>query len=118
MCECEDQWISKLQLFGITTTLISACGSDGSKAVDDPGTCSSCQNMSYQCFNNSIVCPGDSWYRVDSVDGCNCAYQVELSLYDLICSDIDECQNSSICLGTCINTPDLISATVTKVYIM
>ena len=104
-CGCEDQWISKLQLFGITTILTSACGNDGSKTVDDPGTYSSCQNMSYQCFNNSIVCPGDSWYRVDGVDGCNCTYPVELSLYDLICSDVDECQNSSICLGTCINTP-------------
>ena len=105
-CSCADQWISKLSSYGITIiTDQSSCVGGGLMNVDDPILYSSCQNKSYQCFNKSIVCPRDNWYRVDTDEGCNCTYPVELSTNQFTCPDIDECQNSSICQGNCINTP-------------
>ena len=47
---------------------------------------------------------GENWNRVDTVDGCECIYPEESYAVSEICNDVDECEDSSICQGNCINT--------------
>ncbi|KAI6653876.1 Fibulin 1, partial [Oopsacas minuta] len=110
-CTCELEWISILQNeYSIQLELdpSSYCSGNPSLQVDDPSLYVNCSNPSYQCFNHLIVCPGDNtWYRVDTEDGCNCTYPPKRAFYNdssFVCSDIDECEDSSICKnGNCTN---------------
>ncbi|KAI6659212.1 hypothetical protein LOD99_14885 [Oopsacas minuta] len=111
-CTCEMEWMSKIEneyRIRIELDPSSYCSGNSSLQVDDPSIYVNCSNPSYQCFNHSIVCPGNNtWYRVDTEDGCNCTYPPERAFYDdssFVCSDIDECEDSSIiCQGNCTNT--------------
>ncbi|KAI6659213.1 EGF-like domain-containing protein [Oopsacas minuta] len=110
-CTCETEWISQLEAFGIYGIVDEyfECIQYPGFLADDPSIYVNCSNPSYQCFNHSIVCPGNNtWYRVDTEDGCNCTYPPERAFYDdssFVCSDIDECEDSSItCQGNCTNT--------------
>ncbi|KAI6658949.1 G-protein coupled receptor [Oopsacas minuta] len=110
-CTCEMEWISILKNeYSIRISLdSSSCSGNPSLQVDDPSLYVNCSNPSYQCFNHSIVCPGNNtWYRADTEDGCNCTYPPERAFYNdssFVCSDIDECEDSSItCQGNCTNT--------------
>ena len=111
-CSCEYEWISKLQSeFNIQVQLdtFTFCPSNPGIQVDDSSLYTNCSNnVTYQCFNHSIVYEGDNWLRVDSGNSCLCTYPTERRFYNetsLVCSDIDECEDdSTICEGTCVNT--------------
>ncbi|KAI6648057.1 Fibrillin-2-like [Oopsacas minuta] len=110
-CTCETEWISQLEAFGIYGIVDEyfECIQHPGFLADDPSLYVNCSNPSYQCFNHSIVCPGNNtWYRVDTEDSCNCTYPPERAFYNdssFVCSDIDECEDSSItCQGNCTNT--------------
>ncbi|KAI6648058.1 hypothetical protein LOD99_8260 [Oopsacas minuta] len=111
-CTCETEWISTLCGHKISVNLDSFnyCPGNPGIQVDDPNLYVNCNNTnpSYQCFDHSIVCPGDNtWYRVDTEDSCNCTYPPERAFYNdssFVCSDIDECEDSSICENSnCMN---------------
>ncbi|KAI6650662.1 hypothetical protein LOD99_7712 [Oopsacas minuta] len=110
-CACEYQWIAKLSTEGnayIVTNDDGLCvGTDLS--LKDPSVYSDCVVQSYRCLDQSFVCPGDNtWYKVDTEDGCNCTYPPERTFYNdssFVCSDINACEDSSIiCQGNCTNT--------------
>ena len=104
-CTCDTQWISKLSDFGISLQLTgSTCIGEVSRQASNSTLYANCEYSSFQCFNKSIECVGENWTRVDTVDGCECIYSVELYTVSEICSDVDECEDSSICQGNCINT--------------
>ena len=104
-CTCDTQWISKLSDFGISLQLYgSTCIGEASRQVNDSTLYVNCEYSSFQCFNKSIECVGENWNRVDTVDGCECIYPEESYTVSEICSDVDECEDSSICQGNCINT--------------
>ena len=111
-CSCEYEWISKLQSeFNIQVLLdaFTSCPGNPGIQVDDSSLYTNCSNnVTYQCFNHSIVCEGDNWLRVDSGNSCLCTYPTERRFYNetsLVCSDIDECEDeSTICEGICVNT--------------
>ncbi|KAI6655944.1 CD93 antigen [Oopsacas minuta] len=110
-CTCETEWIYILEdVYNVEIELDSYnfCPGNPGLQVDDPSLYVGCVNPDYPCFNDSIVCQGYNWYRVDTETGCNCTYPPERALYNnssFVCSDIDECEDSSItCQGNCINT--------------
>ncbi|KAI6659199.1 hypothetical protein LOD99_14873 [Oopsacas minuta] len=111
-CTCEMEWMSKIENEYRIRIYINSrgyCPRNPSLQVDDPSLYVNCSNPSYQCLDRSIVCPGDNtWYKVDTEDGCNCTYPPERAFYNdssFVCSDIDECEDSSIiCQGNCTNT--------------
>ena len=104
-CTCDTQWISKLSDFGISLQLYgSTCIGEASRQANDSTLYVNCEYRSFQCFNKSIECVGENWNRVDTVDGCECIYPEESYTVSEICSDVDECEDSSICQGNCINT--------------
>ena len=103
-CGCGDQWLSKVESFGIIIDADYPGCNGGVNKVKELRTYRKCPKNNFHCFNKSIICPGDSWYRTDTEEGCNCTYPMELFLNELVCSDIDECQDSSICQGNCSNT--------------
>ncbi|KAI6657757.1 Deleted in malignant brain tumors 1 protein-like [Oopsacas minuta] len=111
-CTCETQWISIFQNeYNVNIGLDSYnfCSGNPNLQVDDPALYASCSNPSYQCFDHSLVCQGsNTWYRVDTENGCECTYPPERALYNnsnLVCSDLNECEDSSItCQGKCTNT--------------
>ena len=102
-CTCDTQWISKLPSFGVTlNTAGSTCVGD-SREVSNTTLYTSCEARSYQCFNKSIECIGDNWFRIDTGDGCECSYQEKRPSASELCNDINECENSTICGGNCTN---------------
>ena len=111
-CSCEYEWISKLQSdfdFILELDPFTFCPGQPGVQVNDSSLYVNCSNnVTYQCFNHSIVCEGDNWLRVDSGNSCICTYPPERRLYNqtsFVCSDINECENESIiCQGNCSNT--------------
>ena len=110
-CSCEYEWISKLSDFNINLYLdsLTFCPSMPGIQVNNSVLYTNCNNeVTYQCFNHSIVCEGDNWLRVDSGNSCLCTFPPERRFYNetsLVCSDIDECETDTIiCQGNCTNT--------------
>ena len=101
-CTCEYRWVTQLEHFGINVFLKDkACVGNLNQEADDPTLYSSCGERSFQCFDKSIECVGENWNRVDTLDGCECVYPEEPSNV----SEVNECEDSSICQGNCTKTP-------------
>ena len=111
-CSCKYEWISKLESdFNIELQLdsLTFCPGQPGIQVDDSSLYTNCSNdVTYQCFDHSIVCEGENWLRVDSGNSCICTYPPERRLYNetsFVCSDVNECEDgSTVCQGNCINT--------------
>ena len=111
-CSCKYEWISKLKSdFNINLLLnpLTFCPGRPGIQVDDSNLYTNCNNnITYQCFNHSIVCEGENWLRVDSGNSCICTYPPERRLYNetsFVCSDVNECEDgSTVCQGNCTNT--------------
>ena len=111
-CSCKYEWISKLESdFNIHLQLdpLTFCPGRPGIQVNDSSLYTNCSNdVTYQCFNHSIVCEGENWLRVDSGNSCICTYPPERRLYNetsFVCSDVNECEDgSTVCQGNCTNT--------------
>ena len=103
-CTCDTEWLSKLASFDISVSFGSTTCLGDSQVASEPLLYSSCPDRSFQCFNNSIECVGENWNRVATPDGCDCVYPNESYTVSQICNDTNECEDSSICQGNCINT--------------
>ena len=111
-CSCKYEWISKLESdFNIDLLLDrhTFCSDLQGIQVDDSSLYTNCNNnVTYQCFNHSIVCEGENWLRVDSGNSCICTYPPERRLYNetsFVCSDINVCEDgSTVCEQNCNNT--------------
>ena len=106
-CSCDLEWISKLNSFDIIVGFgVSSCIHDSSQQVDDATLYANCSNLSYQCFNKSIECKGDHWWKVDNNNSCDCIYPDVTYNSSVICSDIDECESlNGNCSHNCTNIP-------------
>ena len=109
-CSCKYEWISKLESdFNINLQLDTFCPGLAGMQVDDSSLYTNCNNnVTYECFDHSIVCEGENWLRVDSGNSCICTYPPEHRLYNetsFVCSDVNECEDgSTVCQGNCTNT--------------
>ena len=109
-CSCKYEWISKLESdFNINLQLDTFCPGLAGMQVDDSSLYTNCNNnVTYECFDHSIVCEGENWLRVDSGNSCICTYPPERRLYNetsFVCSDVNECEDgSTVCQGNCTNT--------------
>ena len=106
-CSCDLEWISKLNSFDIIVGFGgSSCIHDSSQRVDDATLYANCSNLSYQCFNKSIECKGDHWWKVDNNNSCDCIYPDVTYNSSVISSDIDECESlNGNCSHNCTNIP-------------
>ena len=103
-CTCDTEWISKLASFDISVSFgITTCYGNSEQA-NEPLLYSDCSDRSFQCFNKSIKCVGENWDRITTPDGCDCIYPNASYTFSQICNDTNECEDSSICQGNCINT--------------
>ena len=105
-CDCSTQWISRLEIFGIATSIVgSECLNDELRQVDDPTLYTQCPDNNYPCFNHSISCQvGER--RVDSGNYCSCLCQNRNTNIFTECSEINSCAVPNICEQVCIRTSD------------
>ena len=71
-CDCSNQWISKLHLYGIGLTKIGSVCLSKEGSVDDTSLYSDCGINEYPCFNHSQTCRTPGARRVDSGGSCLC----------------------------------------------
>ena len=103
-CTCDTEWLSKLASFDISVSFGTETCLGDSQVANEPLLYYNCPERGFQCFNKSIKCVGENWNRFATPDGCNCVYPNASYTASQICNEINECENSSICQGNCINT--------------
>ena len=103
-CDCSNQWISKLHLYGISLTKTGSVCLNKEGSVDDTSLYSDCDFNSYPCFNHTQTCQTAGARRVDSGDSCLCCVANTSANYtDILyqCSCMEGYMRSKLLPNTC-----------------
>ena len=120
ICDCNLQWISVIQQYGIDIRTYPYCiqpSLHNERYIYDSIVYTNCsQSQTYQCFNKSITCPSNLvCHNTNDSYTCDCPIGYALNNSGN-CTDINECDNETNCQQSCMNTEGSYSCNCDKGY--
>ena len=106
-CDCRMAWLSHVST-ELGWTVIGTCTTPASlsgNSISDSSNYLSCpQNQSYQCFNDTFICPqGSSCVNTADSAYCECGEGYTLHASNNTCLDTNECSTDNNCEHICTN---------------
>ena len=106
-CDCRMAWVSHVTT-ELGWTVIGTCATPASlsgNSITNSSNYLSCpQNQSYQCFNDTFICPqGSSCVNTADSAYCECGEGYTLHASNNTCLDTNECSTDNNCEHICTN---------------